>query len=171
MKMKTRTKVLAALAVVLVIILAVILLPLRRVPIGNGETVLVRASARGGGASAGSDLRAELESHYGTGDEKTQLGQVPWDGQTAVASDAVSYDISYLGRSLAGGDYYQCTVTILRTVEGQDGAVLAQASQVLTYTGYDDGIRSSRVRASVLWDSVETAFPEGEEHFSALLGG
>lgn len=168
--MKTRTKVLAALAVVLVIILAA-MLPLRRVSIGNGETALVCASAHGGGGSAGADLRAELASHYGTEDEKTELGQVPWDGQTAVVSDAVSYDISYLGRGLRGGDYYQCTVTILRTVEGQDGAVLAQASQVLTYTGYDDGVRSSLVRASVLWDTAETAFPEGEEHFSGLLGG
>lgn len=166
--MRPGTKALAALAAVLVIIFAV-MLPIRRVPIGNGGTALVRASARGSSGSAGADLWAELTARYGNEDNKTELARLSWDGQPAVVYDTLSYDISHLGRGLHGGDYYLCTVTILRTAEGIDRTVLDQASQVLTYTGYDDGL-NSRVRASVLWDTEETSYPEGEEHFSGLLG-
>ena len=169
--MKKNVKVVLGIACAAVlVILAAFVLQIRIISLENGEKAIVYILPFGyrPGGSAGSDLRGELENVYGGEGVQTEPLRCEWQGEDAAVYDTSSYELKYLGRSFAGGDYISCKVTTVRTVILGSGETL-NTERTSAYIGYDDADPNSRRRAHILWETLKEEYSDGEEYFNSAV--
>lgn len=121
------------LGAVCVVILAALVLQVKIISLGGGETLVVYTPPFGTrpGSSAGSALRKQLTPLYGEEDE------------------TVHYDLRYLGRAFPMGDHFiACTVTTSETSPS--------GSRTFTYIGCDPAGWNNSEPAFILWESLST---------------
>ena len=121
------------LGAVCVVILAALVLQVKIISLGDGETLVVYTPPFGTrpGGSANADLMEQLVPLYGE------------------ESDTVRYDFSCLGRAFPLGDsFISCTVTTLETSPPD--------SRTFTYIGCDPAGQNNSERAFILWESLST---------------
>lgn len=167
-----RKSVKAVSAIICAVILAAIIFQVKVISLENGEHTIVYMPLldNGPGASSRSDLTNALIPLYGEEGVQTEGLHCSWQGESATVYDTASYEIKYLGRSLAGGDYLSCKVTTVRTVlfDNENRDAISDTRRTCVYIGYDDADMSSTKRAEILWETLKEEYSDSEAYFNGI---
>ena len=137
----------------------------------QGEHVFIYSvpGTSGIGASAGSDLKQQMQEKFGEETKDLDLGPVAWWDQDARIQESMTFIIDDLGRDIHGSYYALCTAETRRTIVGEDGKPLDIQVRTMSYMA-KDGAPGTGERAQILWDTELVDYSEHQSNFDALAG-